>query len=270
MTDVMEYGDEIKRILHEEITSYQELRQKHTAPRFLFLDVETLPNLGLFFDTYSDRAIALDFILKPKALCTVAWKLSGEETVVHRCDTPYEDRTLCERILEAMEQADYVVWHFGEGFDRKFIEGRLFANGLPGLPPVASIDTYKLAKAKWGRTLNSNKLDHIAKLMGLGQKNKTDATLWVRCAQGDEAAMDEMAAYNKQDVDLLEAVYKKLAPNVSSKVNHNLLRDNPVNCCKVCGSENLTLKRYVLTASTFKHRFQCVDCGSWSAFKRKK
>jgi uncharacterized protein YprB with RNaseH-like and TPR domain len=263
-----DYSDEFKKILEEAVLSHQST--KHTEPRILFLDVETLPNLGFFFDTYSDRAIALDFVWKAKALCTVAWKFAGEDASVHKARTPYDDKELCQRTLEVMQEADYVVWHFGEGFDRKFIEGRLFANGLPALPPVASIDTYKLAKAKWGRTLNSNKLDHLAKLMGLGQKNKTDAMLWVRCAQGDKAAMEEMALYNKQDVDLLEAVYNKLAPNVSSKMNRNLLRDNAVNCCKSCGSENIHWKGNELTASTIRQRFQCGDCNAWSLFRQKK
>jgi uncharacterized protein YprB with RNaseH-like and TPR domain len=244
---------------------------KPTGSKILFLDIETLPNLGFFFDTYSERAIALDFILKPKAVCTIAYKWAEDtEATVICAITPYEDKDVLEQILPIIEQANAVCWHFGEGFDRKFIDGRLFINGLPALPPVASIDTYKLARSKFGRTLNSNKLDHLGQILGLGRKNKTDAMLWVKCAQGDMEAMQIMAEYNAQDVMLLEAVYKKLAPNVPAKLNHNLLHDDAVCRCKSCGSSNITLKGHEFKASNFSHRYQCEECHNWSTFPRKK
>ena len=244
----------------------------HTSiSKILYLDIETLPNMGLFFETYSDRAIPLDFILKPKAICTIAWKFSGDTEAKVLCvANPYDDKDILEQILPIFEHANYIVWHFGEGFDRKFLEGRLMANGLPSLPPVASVDTYKLAKNKFGKTLNSNRLDHLGETLGVGRKNKTNADLWVRCARGDLDAMQEMAAYNQQDVQLLEAVYLKLEPNVKTKVNQNLLFDDAVNRCKPCGSTNITLKGHELTAATFRHRYQCNDCGAWSTFPRKK
>jgi hypothetical protein len=237
--------------------------------KLLFLDIETLPNQGWFFDTYSDRSIPLTFIKRPKAICTIAYKFAGEEKPTVLCAAkPYDDKDILQQILPVVEQAHYVVWHYGEGFDRQFIDGRLLVNGLPALPPVNSIDTYKLARSKFGKTLNSNKLDHLGDLLGVGRKNKTDATLWVRCAEGDPEALQEMAEYNAQDIELLEAVYYRLAPNVKNKVNYNLLHDDPVLRCKPCGSTNIALKGYELVNATWRHRYQCQDCGAWSTFPK--
>lgn len=237
----------------------------------LFIDIETLPNLGYFFDVYSDRGIPLDFIEKPKSICTLAYKFSGDESpTVLIAHEPYNDKALLMEFVQIVVQADYVIAHFGDGFDLPFIEGRLFANGLPPLPPFASIDTYKLARNKFKKTLNSNKLDHLAKICGLQGKNKTNAMLWVGCARGDLDAIKEMAEYNAQDIEVLEAVYKKLKPNVKSKLNHNLKADSPTLLCRACGSDNLTHRGYELKAQTMSHRWQCKPCGAWTTTPVKK
>lgn len=260
---------------------FKDIVKKHTEPqepqeikrgaKLLFCDVECLPNIGMFFDTYSDRSIPLEFVLEQKSICSIAWKFSDEKEAHALIATvPYSDKEILECFLPIVEQADYIVWHHGEGFDRKFIEGRLFVNRLPALPPTASIDTYKLAKNKFGRTLNSNSLNHIAKTLGLGEKIKVDASLWVKCAKGDDEAMKLMAEYNIKDVELLEQVYYKLAPNVKSKINQNMLYDDAICRCKSCGSENIHLKGSELTAATWRYRYQCGDCTAWSTYPRRK
>lgn len=237
----------------------------------LFIDIETLPNRGYFFDVFSDRGIPLDFIENPKSICTLAYKFAGELTpTVLIAHEPYNDRSLLIEFSQIILQADYVIAHFGDGFDMPFIEGRLFANGLPALPPVATIDTYKLARNKFKKTLNSNKLDHLAKICGLQGKNKTSASLWVGCAQGDLGAIKEMAEYNAQDIEVLEQVYNKLKTNVKSKRNANVIYDDAVLRCKTCDSTNLELKGYEMKASTFQHRYQCCDCTAWTTTPAKK
>lgn len=239
-------------------------------PNILIYDIETLPNLGYFFDTYSDRAIPLEFILKPKSICTIAYKwLGGAETYVLVVDTPYDDKSVLEAFLPEWSRADYVVAHYSR-FDKPFIAARLMANGLPSLPPVNDICTYKLAKAHFGRSLNGNKLDHLGTILGVGSKNKTSANLWVGCAAGDKDALAEMAAYNKQDVDLLAEVFRAMLPHVKSKLNINLLVDSPVMLCKQCGGDDLRHSGYEYTASSMRHRYLCNTCGSWSSFVGKK
>lgn len=234
--------------------------------KILIFDIETLPNAGYFFDIYSDRGIPLQFIDKAKSVCTIAYKWYGEEESHVIIAKPYDDGELLKEFLAVWEQANYAVAHYGDGFDVPFIAGRLAYNGLPSLAPVTTIDTYKLAKKHFGKSLNSNKLDHLGEIFGVGKKNKTDATLWVRCAKGELEALKEMALYNVQDVVLLEQVFVKLMPYVRSKLNMNLFIDSPIRRCKQCGSENLEHRGYEMTAATMRDRCKCGDCGSWSSF----
>lgn len=238
--------------------------------RILIFDIETLANQGYFFDMFSDRGIPLQFVRKHKSVCTISYKWLGDDkTHVLVMDAPYDDRSVLEAFLPIYEQAHYVVAHYGDGFDIPFITGRLFANKLPLLPKKRSLDTYKAAKNKFGRTLNSNKLDHLASLLGLGNKNKTDAMLWVRCAEGEPDAIKEMALYNVQDVDLLEKVFKELRPHFSEKLDMNIFVDDVTNRCKSCGSENLKHIGYEMTASKMRDQYRC-ECGAVSSFKQKK
>lgn len=237
----------------------------------LLFDIETLANQGYFFDTFSDRGIPLQFVRKHKAVCTIAYKWLGSgKTNVLVMDAPYSDKSVLEAFLPIYERAKYVVAHYGDGFDIPFLDGRLFVNKLGQLPKKRSLDTYKVAKKRFGRTLNSNKLDNLGTLLGLGNKNKTDAMLWVKCAEGDPEAIKEMALYNVQDVDLLEKVFIELRPYFSDKMNMNLFVDDVTNRCKSCGSENLIQIGYEITQAQMKPQYRCGDCSAVSAFRAKK
>lgn len=241
------------------------------SPRILHFDIETLPNEGYFFDIYSDRGIALQFVKRAKAICCLAYKWHGEENVtVLVSDAPYSDKNVCEAFQPVYDQADYVCGHYATGFDIPFIDGRMFANGLSPLPTKNVLDTYKIAKSKFGKTLNSNRLDHLAELLGVGRKNKTEAQLWVDCAQGKPEAIAEMAAYNAQDVRLLESVFNALRPWFSKKLNANLFIEDTMNRCRSCQSENLALIGYEVTGATMRPQHRCGDCGAVSSFKQVK
>ena len=243
---------------------------KKNTSRILIYDIETLPNLGYFWDTISDKSIPLDFIVKPKSICTIAYKWLGEpETYVLVIDTPYNDKPVLEAFLPEWSKANYVVAHYSR-FDKPFIAARLMANGLPSLPPVNDICTYKLAKHHFGRSLNGNKLDHLGSILGVGNKIKTSADLWVGCAAGDKESLAKMAEYNVQDVELLAKVFNAMLPYVKSKLNYNILTDDPLQKCKQCGSSNIEHKGFEYVATTMRHRYQCKDCFSWSTFARKK
>jgi DNA polymerase III epsilon subunit-like protein len=278
-------GEKINKVAVDEGVDYSTIRRwikregnvsnptctQYVQPsRILIYDIETLPNLGYFWDTISDRSIPLDFIVKPKSICTIAYKWLGEpETYVLVIDTPYNDKAVLEAFLPEWSKANYVVAHYSR-FDKPFIAARLMANGLPSLPPVNDICTYKLAKHHFGRSLNGNKLDHLGSILGVGNKIKTSADLWVGCASGDKESLAKMAEYNVQDVELLAKVFNAMLPYVKSKLNYNLLTDDPLQKCKQCGSSHIEHKGFEYVANTMRHRYQCRDCGSWSTYQRKK
>lgn len=262
-----------------------ELRQKYVAekpleksPRILFADTECLPNKGYFFRTWTKQNVPIptDFIRKHYSLCSIAWKWLGNPTttVITNADfpefdkDPYDDKGILSAFLPEWEKADYIVMHNGKRFDKRVIATRLQINGMQSLPPATIVDTLQLARTHFD--LNSNKLDYIAKLLEVGEKISTSASLWVRCAEGDREAMMEMAQYNARDVDVLEWCFVRMLPHIKTPINHNVLADSPVALCKQCGSENIVQRGMEIMQTSIRHRWFCNDCGSWSVFPAKK
>jgi len=239
-----------------------------TKPKILIYDIETLPNKGFFWHPYDDRSLPLEFIQQSKAIITIAYKFVGDRNVtLLTAKTPYNDKSMLEEFSKVWKEADYVLGHYIEGFDIPFINGRVMANKLDPLPPTPAIDTYKLAKKHFGQTLNSNKLDHLGELFGVGRKNKTGASLWVRCANGEAKAIKEMGLYNVQDVKLLEKVWNTMQPYVQSRLNMNHFSDLDGIVCSSCGSDNLQKRGVAVTKAAKKTRLHCQDCGAWSTMK---
>lgn len=250
----------------------REVIAKHTKPymKTLYVDTEVLPNKGYFYDTYNDkRPIPLDFVLQQKAIITIQYAFNDDEPTVLIADEPYNDKDILAQFQPITELADQIIWHNGESFDRKILDARLFINKLPPLPPVQSIDTYKLAKAKFGRMLNSNGLAHLAKLCGVEDKGHVDARTWAMVAEGDrDALMDKVVPYAAQDVVTLRQIYKCLAPRIDTKTNHNLHTDSPVLLCKSCGSDDMRYVGLEYTAATFRHKYHCNNCMKYSTFPK--
>lgn len=258
-----------------------QLRQekpKHRQPQILTFDIEMIGNVGSFWNRYNDKApIPMDAIYSDKSIVTIAWKWLHKDkakvcTIADfgEMHDAHDDKKLLERFLQAYYKADYVIGHNVDKFDIKMLAGRIAINNLPGLPPVKTVDTLKMARKRWGDALNSNKLDDIAKKLGVGEKIPTDFSLWRACEEKDVHAIRRMAEYNVRDVEITEKVFLKLRKYVPSGINMNQFYDDCTNRCYECGSENIELKGQHYTPQSFKHRFLCGDCGSWSSFGKKK
>jgi predicted RNA-binding Zn-ribbon protein involved in translation (DUF1610 family) len=141
----------------------------------------------------------------------------------------------------------------------RFFNARAIYYGLPPVPPVVQIDTYKIAKSKF--KFNSNRLDYLGQYLKVGRKMHTSHDLWDGCMKGDPKALAKMAKYNQQDVRLLERIFLKLRIYVPAKFNVNTLSGQ--NDCPRCGG--LVISRgYSTTATGRKPRYQCKECGGWS------
>lgn len=239
-------------------------------PKVLFLDCESLPNICYAYDLYSPKNYKM--IIQEKALITFAWKWLGDKELhVVKAKEAYKDDDILKVINELFEQADYVVAHYGDKFDLKYIRSRALVNNLPAPAPVPSIDTYKLAKRYFN--FNANRLDYLGELFGLGRKIKTSFELWDRCAKGERKAINEMATYNIQDVALLEKIFLKMLPHVQSKLNHTLFDETskPDESCPHCGSKHIQKRgTYAVSSLTIRQRYKCNKCKSWFIGKIKK
>ena len=78
-----------------------------------------------------------------------------------------------------------------------------------------------------------------------------------------------MAEYNVQDVELLAKVFNAMLPYVKSKLNLNLMKDENVLKCKQCGGDHMEHRGFEYTHASMRHRYLCMDCGSWSSFAKR-
>lgn len=242
-------------------------------PKIIVWDIETNFNLLLSYNLFTDY-IPHDHILQERYLLSVAWKELGSKKVqaVSLLDDPerfaqdpHDDYHIVKTIHEVLSDADAIVHHFGDKFDIRMFNARLIYHGFPPLPDIIQIDTYKIAQSKF--RFNSNKLDYLGEYLGLGRKIQTDRQLWIDCWNGDKKAIREMVRYNKQDVELLEQVYLKLAPYAPAKLNLNHFYGDdefePV--CPRCGGSHLQQRGKRYTRTNEWVRMQCQECGGWSS-----
>lgn len=226
-------------------------------PKVLLYDIETTHNVVAQFDP-RDEYTPHTNILKERYVVCAAWQWLGEKKIYTVATYNGDDKNVIKALHKVMSEADIIVGHNADAFDRKFIETRALYHGLPALPPVSSIDTYKIAKSRF--RFNSNKLDYIAKFLGFGGKINTPPGLWIDVLLGSKNAVDVMLRYNKHDVVILEKVFRKLMPYMPNYMNRELL--GGVGCPR-CGSNKIQSRGYHKAISRVYRRWQCQSCFGW-------
>ena len=239
-----------------------------TEPRIVIWDVENSHTVAAVFQLAHNDYISHENILQERFLISASWKILGESKVksVSVLDNPklfkkdpHNDFHVVKTLHSVLSSADVIVAHNGDQFDIKLTEGRMLYHKLPPLPPIPSIDTLKIAKARF--LLLSNKLDYLAQYLGFGKKVPTRNELWLKVLQGDRKAIKEMVDYNKHDVVLLEKVFLKLRPYAANYINRQLFGHE--DGCPRCGSQHVQSRGTHKAISRVYRRFQCCDCGGW-------
>lgn len=231
------------------------------AARVLLYDIETSPNLAYVWGMYEQNVIAYN---KEWELLSFSYKLLGDSKVEVTTRLDFNDPTdksLTKELWTVLNSADVLVAHNGLSFDNKKANAKFVEHGLGPVAPYQNVDTRQVAKAHF--KFNSNKLDDLGKLLGVGRKAKTPGfEMWLGCMKGDKESFRLMAKYNKQDVVLLEKVYKKLLPWIKNHPNVSLISGIADGCPK-CGSLKLQRRGVRYTKAQIYHRFQCLGCGGW-------
>lgn len=233
--------------------------------KYLVWDVETFPILGAVWGKYEQNLLWTE---REGCLASFAYKWLGEKRT-HVFTLPdyktykknkYDDIELVLALHGLFQEADGIIAHNGDSFDQKIANGRFLIHGLEPPPPYKQIDTLKIARKYF--KLKSNKLDDLGDALGVGRKVRTGGIdLWHDCYYGDLKAWKKMATYNKQDVDLLEAVYLKLRPWVQ---NHPSMavQTNKLDACKACNENKGFAKQgFQYTPSGKYQRYKCLNCG---------
>lgn len=235
--------------------------------KILLYDIESSLQPVAVFQLQQNDFIKPENILAERHLVSVCWKWLGEKKVysVSLLDDPkrfkrdpHDDYHVVKTIHEVMGEADLLIGHNSDAFDKRYIDTRALFHGLPILPPIASVDTYKVAKQRL--LLNSNSLNYLGNYLGLGGKKHTPQGLWLDVLRGDRKAIKTMVEYNKRDVTLLEQVFMKLRPYVQNHLNRELFGEIG---CPTCGSKKYQSRGVYRAISRVYQRFQCNACHHW-------
>lgn len=229
----------------------------------LFFDIEVSPNIVTSWNI--GRKINIDYhnIVKERAIITVCWKWEGENKIHNLNWNKGDDKKLVQEFAKIINSADEVIGHNGDQFDIKWFRTRCILHGVSIIPDIQSVDTLKLARK--GFRFNSNRLDYIAKYLGVGRKIKTEPDLWSRIIFNNEKkALDDMVKYCKMDVEVLEKVFQKLDPYCAHKSHKAVAEGGEPHHCPKCSSKRVISNGVRTMANGLKkRRMQCVDCGGY-------
>jgi DNA polymerase elongation subunit (family B) len=236
----------------------------------LFFDIETSPNIGLFWSAGYKQNISYENIIKERAIICICYKWEHEnKTYSLTWDTNQDDKKLLEKFIIIANEADELVGHNGDKYDLAWIRTRCLYHNIPVFPNYVTIDTLKQARSKF--RFNSNRLDYIGKFLGLGEKTGTSFNLWKDIVLNkDKKALDEMVEYCKNDVVLLEKIYQKMSSYFPHKTHAGVLAGEEKYSCPKCASSNMVFSKKRITAmGTYRIQLQCKDCGGYHTVSNK-
>lgn len=191
-------------------------------PRVILFDLETLPNLKEAMKVFTGLGAYPGLTLKASinSVICVGWKVLGEKEThcFNAWDFPKrweksvnDDLEVVKWAREIIAGADVVITHNGKRFDWKFFQTRIAYHGLEPLPKIHHIDTVQ--ESKKHLYLFNNRLNTVAKFLTKTKKKDTGGwELWEKVLERDRKSQKKMTAYCKQDVRVLEKVFKKLLP----------------------------------------------------------
>lgn len=235
--------------------------------KILLYDIELAPNVSYTWGKYDQNVIAFE---QEDYLLCFAYKWLDDKTTKIKALPDYKGYKKgndCEAKLVAdlhalFTEADIIIAHNGDAFDLKKSQGYFLRHNLPPAE-VRTVDTLKVVRRQF--KLNSNKLDDVGELLGVGKKlNAGGFSTWLGCMEGDAKAWRRMKKYNKMDVTLLERVYLRLRPWIKNHPNLTTYDLSLLDKCPVCQSENIISNGWRVTQTRKYRRYQCKDCHSWS------
>lgn len=232
--------------------------------KILLLDIETAPNTAYVWGLWKQNISISQIVDSSSMLCWAAKWLDEDE--YEFSSILQGKKYMLKGIHKLLSEADAVVHYNGSRFDIPTLNKEFLEAGMPPPSPYAQIDLLKTARQQF--RFPSNKLDYVARALGLeGKKKHEGFELWIKCMNKDKEAWERMKEYNIQDVYLLEAVYYEFLPWIKNHPNKAIHNDSE-HSCPSCGSKHIQKRGFNVTSGGKYQRFQCQDCGSWSASRR--
>ena len=233
-------------------------------PKYLLIDVETLPAAALVFTLFSKAPIQHDHLLNDVTICCWSAKWLYSTEMMSDCMTSEEavkkdDKRIMESLWGILNDAECIIGHNCDRFDMKMINARFVYNKIKPPTPYQTIDTLKHTQKALGTM--SHRLDYFGKFMFNKGKLHTDFSLWRKCYDGDQESLDYMLKYNRVDVELLEELYLEALPYMRPHPNFALYAEATETCCIYCGHTELEDAGMYVTSANRYHAHRCKKCG---------
>lgn len=226
------------------------------------MDIETTPNLADVWGLWNQNVSLNQLRQSTKLLCFSAKWLGDpvKDTLFFSVNNSRQTMVACAHHL--LDQADAVMTWNGRKFDIPHLNREFLEGGLKPPAPYRQVDLCDVVKRQF--RFPSNKLQYVSVQLGLsGKVSHEGHTLWVKCMAGDPAAWKRMERYNKQDVILLEGLYKRLQPWIPG--HPSWASWSGADVCPKCGDGlHLQKRGWAYTQQSVYQRYQCTKCGAWS------
>lgn len=252
------------------------MKDKKINPKILIFDIENTPNLAAVWQLKTEY-VPESMVEYPWYMLCWSGKWLGEKKVYSSALINFpksykkdreNDKFILQELWKLLDEADIVIGHNVVGFDIRKSNARFIMNGMTPPSPYKVIDTLKVARYNFMFT--SNKLNDLAKYLGIGSKVETGGyELWKQCMKGNKKAWQTMVKYCKHDVVLTEKVYLKLRPYIQNHPSLNVYNqiDESQQCPK-CQSNNIIKEGFMYTNVCKYQRYSCKDCGGWSRSRK--
>lgn len=227
-------------------------------PKVLLWDLEASPLLTYTWSLWP-KSIPTNMVVDTQRVLCWGAQWYGQRKVMTGAEWDEGgSEVMLQRLHDTLNEADFVISWNGERYDTKMANRMFLRAGLTPVAPYKQIDLMVTARQKF--KFASNKLDHVAQELGVGQKIKHSGfDMWFGAMNGDEKEQRAMVRYMRQDVKLLTPVYEKLKPWI--KMSHPV--SHVIGSCHNCGSTDLQRRGFSKTLTGVYQRYACLGCGAW-------
>jgi DNA polymerase elongation subunit (family B)/DNA-directed RNA polymerase subunit RPC12/RpoP len=228
--------------------------------KIVHLDIESKPHTAYVWSLFKQN-IGINQLVDTGGVMCFSYKWHKDPKVHFVSEWGDGHEEMIRHAHRVLSEADAITTYNGDKFDLPMLKKEFLLYKLGPHIPCHSIDIYRTVRGQF--KFASNKLDHIAQEMGVGAKVRHPGMeLWVECMGGVEKAQRLMERYNKQDVKLLEKVYKRVLPYIKNHPNHALYIDDDRPVCPNCGSHHVKKNGVEPLATQTYQRYKCTDCGT--------
>ncbi len=239
------------------------------SARVCVLDIERVAATVEVWDLAQKGYISPDSIISPSRTICLAWKWLDKPKIHFAAEWQKGHESMIQQAHEVLDEATHVVGWNSQAFDMKHLRSHFLQYGMKPPSPHVDVDLLKVMRKNF--QFMSNRLAYVSSVLGLDGKAEHHG-LWKDLRSDKKGvvkrAQQQMAVYNKRDIELTEEMYYLLQPWVSNLNLHTFEDPNDVDAadpkCPNCTSANLQRRGKETTRTRVYQRYQCQDCGKWA------